>query len=228
MTVFADATIAAFSPLRDDSQAGPMSAYMKHHFAFLGIAAPMRRTAQRVAWQPLAPPSSERALLDDAHALWNLDEREYQYAACDRLERFHLLLSPSALDELAVLITTRSWWDTVDDLCRHPVGSVIRRHPSVRPVMDEWLRSDDMWLQRSAILHMETWHDDMDIEWLEAACLMHAHRKEFFIRKAIGWGLRSYARRNPDNAHRVRAFVDEHEARLSGLSKREALKRVPF
>jgi 3-methyladenine DNA glycosylase AlkD len=49
------------------------------------------------------------------------------------------------------------------------------------------------------------------------------HNKEFFLRKAIGWSLRQYARYNPQW---VIDFVHRHEADLSGLSKREALKRL--
>lgn len=44
---------------------------------------------------------------------------------------------------------------------------------------------------------------------------------EFFLRKAIGWALREYARVDPDW---VRAYADGHE--LSPLSRREALKRL--
>jgi 3-methyladenine DNA glycosylase AlkD len=49
------------------------------------------------------------------------------------------------------------------------------------------------------------------------------HNKEFFLRKAIGWSLRQYARHN---AQWVIDFVHQHESELSGLSKREALKRL--
>ena len=45
---------------------------------------------------------------------------------------------------------------------------------------------------------------------------------EFFIRKAIGWALRDYARTDGDW---VRAFVQAHPG-LSPLSQREALKRL--
>jgi 3-methyladenine DNA glycosylase AlkD len=47
--------------------------------------------------------------------------------------------------------------------------------------------------------------------------------KEFFLRKAIGWALRQHAWTDP---REVRRYVGENEARLSGLSKREALKNV--
>ncbi len=49
------------------------------------------------------------------------------------------------------------------------------------------------------------------------------HEREFFIRKAIGWALRDYARTDPDA---VVAFVTEHRDGLSGLSYREATKHL--
>ena len=47
--------------------------------------------------------------------------------------------------------------------------------------------------------------------------------REFFVRKAIGWALREYARTDPNW---VRAFVRTHEDRLSPLSRREAMKHL--
>ena len=49
------------------------------------------------------------------------------------------------------------------------------------------------------------------------------HGSEFFIRKAIGWALRQYARIDPDW---VKAFVETRGSQLSGLSRREALKHL--
>ena len=46
---------------------------------------------------------------------------------------------------------------------------------------------------------------------------------DFFVRKAIGWALRDYARTDPDW---VRVFVQEHRAELSPLSIREATKHL--
>ena len=62
-----------------------------------------------------------------------------------------------------------------------------------------------------------------DEERLFRYCRACAHEKEFFIRKAIGWALRDYAKTNPVA---VRAFVEEHRKRLSGLSIREATKHL--
>jgi len=46
---------------------------------------------------------------------------------------------------------------------------------------------------------------------------------EFFIRKAIGWALREYAKVDPAW---VRRFVDIHGDAMSGLSRREATKHL--
>jgi 3-methyladenine DNA glycosylase AlkD len=54
-------------------------------------------------------------------------------------------------------------------------------------------------------------------------CVRRAAEKEFFIRKAIGWTLRQYARTDPD---RVSAFVLAHRDLWSGLTFREASKHL--
>jgi 3-methyladenine DNA glycosylase AlkD len=48
-------------------------------------------------------------------------------------------------------------------------------------------------------------------------------RHDFFMRKAIGWALRQYARVDPAE---VKRYVDANRARLSPLSVREAIKRM--
>jgi 3-methyladenine DNA glycosylase AlkD len=46
---------------------------------------------------------------------------------------------------------------------------------------------------------------------------------DFFIRRAIGWSLRAYAWVDPREIGR---YVRANQARLSGLSRREALKNI--
>jgi 3-methyladenine DNA glycosylase AlkD len=89
--------------------------------------------------------------------------------------------------------------------------------------MGEWLVSDDLWLARTSILHQERWKADTDADILFGACLARAADPEFFLRKAIGWALRSYSYVDPTA---VEQFVRDHDAELSGLSKREAMKAI--
>jgi len=48
--------------------------------------------------------------------------------------------------------------------------------------------------------------------------------KEFFIRKAIGWGLREVSKKDPAV---VAAFLRTHRADVSGLTMREGAKYLP-
>ena len=208
---------AALTARADPTKAVAMAAYMKDHFPFLGVPSPERRQAQREALGDWKAPTAEE--LDTfARTCWARDEREYQYAACDLLVRHVKRLGPDVLDLCEELITTKSWWDTVDVLAARVVGPHARR-----PVIARWLTSGDLWLERAAILHQLGYEDRTDEAFLFHACLAHAASTEFFHRKAIGWALRQYARVAPDA---VRTFVTDHADELSGLSKREALKHL--
>src|SRR5262249_4557327 len=89
--------------------------------------------------------------------------------------------------------------------------------------MDGWVESENIWLARVAILHQERYRERTDSEMLFAYCLRRAADREFFVRKAIGWALRSYAKVEPDL---VAQFLTGHGAALSGLSRRDAERGV--
>ena len=89
--------------------------------------------------------------------------------------------------------------------------------------MDALIRAPDFWLRRIALLHQLDWKQDTDAARLFAYCLRCADEREFFIRKAIGWALRQYARTNPVA---VRQFLTTNREKLSGLSFREASKHL--
>jgi 3-methyladenine DNA glycosylase AlkD len=222
VTNLADRVVAAFEPARDPVAAEPMAHYMRDQFPFLGIPSSDRRARQRRA---LSGWRAERtSLLSGARALWRRPEREYQYAACDALIRGARLLSSHDLAIVAGLITTKSWWDTVDALAIGVVGPVVLADRAAGdPVIDEWIASDDRWLARSAILHQNKWKAATDERRLFRLCLARAADTDFFVRKAIGWALREYSKTAPDA---VRGFVAAHDDELSGLSKREGLKRL--
>jgi 3-methyladenine DNA glycosylase AlkD len=199
-----------------------MAAYMRELFPFLGIPTPQRRALARAALAGLPRPG-EQDLLEVARRLWQISEREYQYVGCDLLARGAGRLTPAALPEIERLITTKSWWDTVDALATRVVGRLVLANPSLRHDMDRWLGSESLWLVRAALLHQERWGERTDPDWLFAACARHAEARDVFVRKAIGWALRSYA---PVDPMAVRAFVEGQGERLSGLSRREALRGV--
>ena len=76
-----------------------------------------------------------------------------------------------------------------------------------------------MWLQRSGLLFQKKYKQATDNKLLAKYIQHLSSSNEFFIRKAIGWILREYAK---TNAEWVKNFVETNS--LSPLSKREALK----
>ena len=80
---------------------------------------------------------------------------------------------------------------------------------------------DDHWLWRASIICQLGARERTDLALLAVAIRARATETDFFLRKAIGWALRDYARTDPEW---VRAYVENHE--LSPLSRREALKRI--
>ena len=196
-----------------------MARYMRGKFPFLGISSPERERLQREAWAGTRTASQED-LAGAALALWELPEREYQYAACGLLARHAKVLDAAFVSTLRTLVTTKSWWDTVDTLASHVAGPIVRRHPETVAVMDSWIGDSDFWLARVAILHQLRAKADTDVGRLFRYCELRSGDGEFFIRKAIGWALREYSK---TDGTAVRAFVAEHQATLSPLSRREAL-----
>jgi 3-methyladenine DNA glycosylase AlkD len=214
--------VHSYRAARDDERAASTSAYMRNQFPFLGISNPARRALARDILAGLPRPT-EVDLHEVALACWRLPEREYQYFACEYLRRHALLCEAGFLSTARTLITEKSWWDTVDTLAAHLVGTVVARHPAAVSTMDEWLVDENLWLARTAILHQLTYKEKTDTSRLFRYCLARADHRDFFIRKAIGWALRQYAWTDPAA---VKHFVAVHRERLAPLSVREALKNV--
>jgi 3-methyladenine DNA glycosylase AlkD len=217
----------ALEAVAEPGRAAPMQAYMHGQFVFLGVAAPQRRLAARGLLAGLKGVGAE-VLLEHAQLLWQQPEREYQHVALDMLALHRRQLGVEHLHALLGLARQRAWWDSVDGMAGI-VGDVLQaerqRGGHAHAHMDGALRHADFWLRRIAMLHQLGWRADTDAGWLFDAALALAHEDEFFIRKAIGWALRDYARHAPEA---VTAFAGAHRRQLSPLSYREALKHQPL
>ncbi|NOU93009.1 DNA alkylation repair protein [Paenibacillus sp. LMG 31456] len=204
----------------NSEKASPMEAYMRNLFPFLGIKSPDRVKLVKAFIQEHGIPPQGEELTCTIRELWQLPEREFHYTALQLLEKHLKKLEPAAIDLLEELVVTHSWWDTVDTIAGRLIGSYFTQYPDLIPVYTErWINSDNMWLQRSALLFQLSYKKRTDEALLFDYIRRTAHSKEFFLRKAIGWALRQYAKTNEPA---VRQFVSETE--LSPLSVREALK----
>ncbi len=217
---------SAFETEADAEWAVGAAAYMRSQFPFLGVRTPARRRLAKVALAGLPTLSqshlTESRLAATARALWQQPEREFQYAGCDLLAKHITVTGPGFIEVVHELVVTKAWWDTVDTLAAHAAGPLVRRHPQLTAAMDDWIRSDDIWVARTALLHQLTFGVDTDGDRLFEHCRLRAGDSEFFIRKAIGWALRTYAAHEPD---RVAEFLLDTPS-LSPLSIREATKGV--
>lgn len=213
--------IEKFEANRNEELAGPMTAYMKNNFPFLGIKSPLRKQLLKEQFVEYALPEPEQ-LFEEVWKLYNLPEREYQYAAIALIEKMKKHLTTDDFSALLQLIETKSWWDSVDSIAPHFVGRIVKLDRDYgENIMLEWSLSNNMWTNRSAILHQLKFKQETDTDLLFEIIRQHSSSNEFFIQKAIGWALREYAKTNPDL---VKVFVEDHS--LKPLSKREALKHL--
>jgi 3-methyladenine DNA glycosylase AlkD len=91
----------------------------------------------------------------------------------------------------------------------------------INPVISSYSNSDNLWLNRSAIIFQLGYKEKTNSDLLFKECINHSNSKEFFIQKAIGWALREFAKTNPEL---VKSFV--LKTNLKPLSRREALKNL--
>jgi len=197
-----------------------MRAYLLNQFDFLGLPAPVRRSAVQDLIVQSMPEA--RVIFDTVEQLWELREREFRYTAIDLLRRHHRKLTPADLPQIQRLLLQDPWWETVDGLAA-VVDEIVFADRSAQAIMDQWLEHPNFWVRRAAMLHQLGWRLETDTARLGGYALALAHEDEFFIRKAIGWALRDYARWDPAF---VSAFVEANRKELSGLTVREACKNL--
>ena len=203
---------------KDSQKAGPMEAYMRHQFLFLGIAGPERNALYKKYF-----PSAKKTKMIDwdfVDTCWEKEPREYQYVAANYLKAMQSYLKDSDLPKLEQLVVTKSWWDTVDILDR-VVGSLVYDKPELEKIILQWSLSDNIWLRRVAIDHQLLRKEKTDVQLMEKILLHNLNQAEFFINKAIGWALRDYSKTNPTW---VAGFIEKNKERMADLSIKEASK----
>lgn len=214
-----DALSAAANP----EKAVGMQAYMKTDMPFYGVQKPGRTPILRRLLREF-PPEDRDQYENLVLALWALPHREEKYLAQGVAVGHQQYMVPESLPLFRRMITEGAWWDLVDETATHMVRYLVINHgDKTWPTVDHWIDDDDMWLRRSAIICQVGAKEHTDPERLLRFCEQRAFEREFFIRKAIGWALRDYAK---TDAGLVAGFVNDHKEELSGLSFREATRHI--
>jgi len=224
--MLSDRIRAGLAAIADPARAPAMQAYMKSAMPYLGVSSVPRRALCKELFAGLAFASSAEWQAE-VLAIWRGAEfREERYCALEltgirAVRGFHTL---EALPLYEELIVTGAWWDYVDEIAGNRLSLILKAEPAaMKRAMLAWANGDNMWKRRSAILCQLNAKRETDLDFLYACMAPSLSSKEFFLRKAIGWALRQFARTDPAEVAR---YVKEHEAELSPLSKREALKHI--
>lgn len=211
--------VSSFRHNTNSEYAAPMKKYMKNRFDFLGIKRPDRNELQKKFFkQDNLPEIAEIPQI--ITELWELPEREFQYFGIDLLVKMRKLLPQESIIVFEKMIVEKSWWDTVDLISGKLISFHFQRFNDLQEkYLAKWMKSGNMWLQRTCILFQLHYKDKTDVMLLGGIIMSLAKSDEFFIQKAIGWALREYSK---TDAQAVINFVENNE--LPKLSSREALK----
>ena len=199
-----------------------MAKYMKDLFPFFGIKTDERRAVLKsVCKKHQAEIDSNARTI--AWELFLKKERELQYCGIEiiikSLKNNYIIEDIVWIEKLLI---TNSWWDSVDTISKYILGSYLEQFPTeIATVVQRFSNAENMWLNRSVILFQLGYKSKTDFNILQSLCIQHSHSNAFFIRKAIGWALREYAKTDPEA---VREFV--LQSNLKPLSKKEALKNI--
>lgn len=212
----------AFQENTNTENALPMAKYMKNKFPFYGIKTTERRLLFKTIWKQNQQEVSKNARVI-ASGLYTKEQRELHYCAIEILiKELKGNYKKDDIEFIEKLIVTNSWWDSVDTISKYILGQYLLEFPeTIEKTIEKFSNSNNMWLNRSAILFQLGYKKETDFELLKALCTQHQSSTEFFIQKAIGWALREYAK---TDSEAVKNFVLVNN--LKPLSRKEALKNL--
>jgi 3-methyladenine DNA glycosylase AlkD len=217
---FAHDSLAAIA---DPATAAGMASYMRSTMPCYGVTRPKTKPILRELcdrWPPTS--AAEYRIL--VEALWALPHREAKYLAIGMARAHDRFVTRGSIPLYRRMIVSGAWWDFVDEIAIRLVGRALDKDPEhITPTIRRWIDHPDPWLRRTAIICQVARKESTDSALLFEACARRSQETDFFIRKAIGWALRSYAYTDPAA---VRRFVSTHAGELSGLSRREATKHL--
>ena len=174
----------------------PMKHYMRDQFEYVGIQTPLRRKISKpFLKKDKLPLISE--LESIIREFWMLEGREFQYFAQELAMKYIKVIPKDFISTYEFMIVTKSWWDTIDIIAKKLIGPYMIRFPEERELLlEKWLSSENIWLQRTCLLFQLGYKQNTDADRLFQIIERLKTIDEFFIQKAIGWALREYSKVN--------------------------------
>ena len=139
------------------------------------------------------------------------------------LQAYLPLLRESDVELLERFLREARTWALVDPLAVDVAGPLLHDlpGPAATAVLDRWAGDGDFWLRRSALLAQSARSGPAPTRRFLRYADALLDEREFFVRKAIGWVLRTLSRHDPDA---VAGWLLPRAHRASGVTLREALK----
>ena len=134
-------------------------------------------------------------------------------------------LTPTSIRRLGRGLTD---WGSVDTFACYVAGPAWREGRLPTRQIHAWLRSEDRWLRRTAVvctvaLNVRARGGRGDVPRTMAVCRHVVDDRDDMVVKALSWALRSLVAWDPAV---VAAFLAEHESTLAGRVKREVSTKL--
>ena len=209
--------IAALRARSDGERAVREKAYQKSDAEHWGVALPGMDAAIRETISGLAQDET----LKLCRLLWREPVWDLKIVAGRILARKSVEPDAKVWRFVTERLADLDGWAVADNLAS--VGSrCLVADPGRLDAVEKWTESPRLWTKRAALVFTLPWaKEKRDPERMLGWAARLAEDRQWFIQKAIGWWLRELSKRDPK---RVRRFLTEHGAKLTGVAKREATK----
>ena len=161
-TDFIDSLKHEFESNANPHIAENQQAYVRNKFQYYGLTTTIRRAIQRpFLIKEFLPPKKELFVL--TQELWQKEQREYQYFAQELVFKYAKQVQKQDIAIYEYMVVNKSWWETVDFIAVKLMGNYFKTFPELKEMyVDKWLKSNNIWLQRSALLFQLKYKEGLD------------------------------------------------------------------
>lgn len=212
--------------LADPKRAEGEKKYLKSPLKHYGVTVPKLRKLAR-DWVTENKALTIQEVITHTDKLWDSVWHEERMVAIYILVYRVHDLTWKEFPVVEKMVRESTGWAQLDMIAAWLCGELFTKHQAkMIPVMRRWIHDNNFWVRRAAVLTLlgPIRKDTALISLFEELSVPLLAEKEFFIRKAIGWVLRELSKIDPDT---VAGYVHTYGSRMSGLTYREAVCKLP-
>ena len=137
----------------NEAYAVQMTSYLRGKFAFYGLKTKPRRELLKILVAEYTDEINEN-ISNITLTLLQQPQRELHHCGIELFAKHKRKSYQEAdIELIETLITTNSWWDTVDFISKQILGVYLTQFPeAIEIVIDKFSASNNMWLNRSTLL----------------------------------------------------------------------------